>query len=376
MTAAIDYSEFAALMNGRARRERTPVTALFEITPACNLRCKFCYVAIEPYKGPYLATAQVIQVLDILQRAGILWLSLTGGEIFSRRDFPEIYRAAISRGFLVTLFSNATMVTEAHAELLRELPPFGVEVSMYGADAEHYEGTTGIPGSFARFERGIRLLKDAGVQLLLKTPLSTLTADHFEALDKYAAELGVQFKYDTGIDPRLTGNDEPTVYRIQPRQMPVLTDAIHRYKFGTSRAAGPLPECEVTATDRDGPDFGKELYYCGAGRVGLFIDALGQASHCVIDREPAFPILEMPWEELWARMGAWVTQPLPPEAPCSGCGLRSGCQNCPARSRLATGSSYLKDTYHCDVTHILHELEPAVHPDYRAIGRELAGCVR
>ncbi len=375
MTAvAIDYHDFAAITNGRARRERTPVTALFELTPACNLRCKFCYVAIEPYKGPYLGTAQVIQVLDTLQRAGVLWLSLTGGEIFSRRDFPEIYRAAVARGFLITLFSNATMATAEHAALLSELPPFGVEVSIYGADAEHYEGTTGIPGSFARFERGIRLLRDAGVELLLKTPLSTLTADHFEALDAYAANLGVQFKYDMSIDPRLSGNDQPTIYRIEPRQIPVLADAIHRHRTGKPRVKGPLPECEVT--DPDGADFSKELYYCGAGRVGLFIDALGQASHCVIDREPNYPILEMPWEDLWARMGAWVTQPLPPEAPCSGCGLRSGCQNCPARSRLATGSSYLKDTYHCDVTHVLNDLEPAMHPDYRSMGRELAGCVR
>lgn len=373
--AVIDYGEFTAMTSGRARRDRTPVTALFELTPACNLRCKFCYVAIEPYKGPYLATAQVIQVLDVLQRAGVLWLSLTGGEIFSRRDFAEIYRAAIARGFLVTLFTNATMATEEHAALLAELPPFGVEVSIYGADKEHYEGTTGIPGSFARFERGIRLLRSAGVELILKTPLSTLTADHYEALDRYAADVGAAFKYDTGIDPRLTGNDEPTIYRIQPRELTALRKSISDYEAKKARPKGPLPECDVIP-EGIGSDAANELYYCGAGRVALFIDALGQASHCVIDRDPSFPILEMPWEELWARMGAWVTQPLPAEAPCSGCGLRSGCQNCPARSRLATGSSYLKDTYHCDVTHVINDLEPAVHPDYRAIGRELAGCVR
>ena len=374
MIETIPYAEFPGVIHGRARRNRTPVSALFEITPACNLRCKFCYVAIEPYKGPYMDTASVIRVLDVLERAGILWLSLTGGEIFSRRDFPAIYRAAKERGFLITLFTNATMTTERHRDLLREDPPFGVEVSIYGADAAHYEATTGIPGSFARFERGVRLLLESGVKLLLKTPLSTLTEDHFEALDGYAARLGVPFKYDMSIDPRLSGNEQPTVYRIASKKVPALSEAINRYKYGTARPAAPLPECEIT--DEEGPDFGKELYYCGAGRVALFIDALGNASHCVIDRTPSFPILEMSWSELWKQMGDWVTQPMPADAPCAGCGLRSGCQNCPARSRLATGSPYLKDTYHCDVTHYRHGLEPAQHPDYRAIGRELAGCVR
>jgi len=122
------------------------------------------------------------------------------------------------------------------------------------------------------------------------------------------------------------------------------------------------------------PGQSEQLYQCGAGRVGLFVDANGIASHCVIDRSPTFPILEMPWEELWTRMGEWVTQPLPGDAPCSGCSLRSGCENCPARSRLATGSPYLKDTYYCDITHERHGLPPAQHPDYRTYPRPVGAC--
>src|SRR3954469_17459740 len=137
----------------RPRRAGEPMQCLFELTPTCNLRCHFCYVALDPYAGPYLSTEQVCRVLDVLERAGVLFLTLTGGEIFSRRDFAEIYRHAKSKGFLVSLFTNATMVTEKIAQQLRDDPPFSIEVSLYGADAEHYEATTQIPGSFARFER-------------------------------------------------------------------------------------------------------------------------------------------------------------------------------------------------------------------------------
>jgi MoaA/NifB/PqqE/SkfB family radical SAM enzyme len=122
-------STFERRVVARARAERRPVWATFEITPACNLRCHFCYVALDPYKGPYLGTAQVRAVLDRLEAAGVLYLTLTGGEIFSRRDFPEIYRHARGKGLLVTLYSNATLVNERIAALLREEPPFSVEVS-------------------------------------------------------------------------------------------------------------------------------------------------------------------------------------------------------------------------------------------------------
>src|SRR5688500_8089924 len=174
----ISMDRFEERLGARARRERHPLSCLFEITPRCNLRCKFCYVALDPYEGPYLSTEQTCRVIDVIERAGVLWLTLTGGEVFSRRDFSAIYEYALSRGMLVTLYTNATMVTESVAQLLADRPPFSVEVSIYGADAEHYESTTQVPGSFARFERGVARLRAAGVPLLLKCPISTLTADH------------------------------------------------------------------------------------------------------------------------------------------------------------------------------------------------------
>lgn len=359
-----------------ARGERRPLNCLFELTPTCNLRCHFCYVAIDPYKGPYLSTAQVCQILDTIQKAGVLWLTLTGGEIFSRRDFPEIYRHAKKNGFLVQLFTNATMMNERLAEVFREDPPFLVEVSIYGHTKELYEATTQIPGSFARFERGIRMLRDCGVPVVLKTPMSTFTQDHLTAISEYARANGFKFKVDFTIDHRHDGDPTPTMYRITPRRIMQLGDELDVINGITPRsqraAAAPPPLVDCSATSPDART--NELYKCGAGRTGFFIDALGNVSHCVIDRSPTFQFFDMEWDELWARMGEWVTQPLPQDAPCSGCSLRAGCGSCPARSRLATGSPYLKDPYYCDVTHAAHGLEPAVHPDYRAVARTLGSC--
>jgi MoaA/NifB/PqqE/SkfB family radical SAM enzyme len=368
----IAYDEFRLRLLDKARRDRQPLGCLFEITPTCNLRCHFCYVALDPYKGPYLTTEQMRQVLDVIQRAGVLYLTLTGGEIFSRRDFEEIYRYALSKGLLVTLFSNATLVTPRIAAMLRKYPPLSMEVSIYGADATHYESTTGIPGSFARFERGVRLLCEAGVRLVLKHTVSTLSADHVPAVQSWAAGLGLPLRVSTALENRHDGGSQPSVYRIQPRAVKQLTDVLNRDAAIGGRG-GPLPECSMGGSE---PELEEKLYQCGAGKVAFFVDALGHASHCVLDREPSFPILEMEWRELWAAMGAWVNQPLPADAPCSGCSLRGGCHNCPARSRNATGSPYLKDTYHCDVTHAQYGLPPVRHPDYRAVARQLGACAR
>ena len=67
----LSMDRFEERLGVRARRERQPLSCLFEITPRCNLRCHFCYVALDPYQGPYLDTEQSRQVLDIVERAGV-----------------------------------------------------------------------------------------------------------------------------------------------------------------------------------------------------------------------------------------------------------------------------------------------------------------
>lgn len=344
--ADLSYSAYLSRVSERAVRAAHPVAATFEITPTCNLRCHFCYVALDPYKGPYLSTEQALRVLDTLQGAGVLMLTLTGGEVYSRRDFSTIYREARKRGFLVTIFTNATLIRAEDARLLAEEPPYAVEVSIYGADAEHYEAVTGIPGSFARFERGMQNLLDAGISPLMKHPVSTMTADHVAAIRQWCATRGLRHKFATELENRHDGGQTPSLYRIETRKVREIKDELYEARTGAKR---PLPLAECATVDEGSND--DRLYRCGAGRLSVFVDGLGNASHCVIDREPSFPILEMPWDELWARMLEWVNQPLPKDAPCSGCSLRAGCNNCPARARLATGSPYLRDGYQCEITH-------------------------
>lgn len=363
-------SEYVTTVAARGLSERYPTSCLFEITPACNLRCHFCYVALDPYRGPYLNLEQIGRVLDRLEEAGVLWLTFTGGEIFSRRDFLDIYAAARRRGFVVTLYTNATLATPELARALAVDPPQEVEVSIYGADAEHYEGTTGIRGSFEKFERGVLALRDAGLKVILKHTVSTLTDGHLPAIRAWSEKHGIPLKPGSVIENRHSGGNEPSLYRIEPRKVVALRDYLHEARNGTKRA-GPTSECSMVPEGSE-----EQLYRCGAGRLAFFVDALGQASHCVLDRQPSFPILDMPWDELWARMGDWVTQPLPKDAPCSGCDLRSSCDNCPARARLATGDPFLKDLYQCDITHAEHGLPPARTPSYTPGARPVGACAR
>ena len=109
------------------------------------------------------------RLLDEITEAGCLWLLYTGGEIFARKDFLDIYTYAKQKGLLIGLFTNGTLITPKIADHLAEWRPFMIEITLYGRTRETYEQLTGIPGSYDRCMRGIRLLMERGLPLALKT---------------------------------------------------------------------------------------------------------------------------------------------------------------------------------------------------------------
>jgi MoaA/NifB/PqqE/SkfB family radical SAM enzyme len=161
-----------ARMLKRARAERIPIAGGLELTARCNLRCIHCYHgpdACRPAEGTELSTADFQRIIDEVVEAGCLHVLLTGGEPMLRRDFPDIYRHARGSGTLVTVFTNATLVTDEHVTLFRDLPPAKVDVSIYGASRDTYEAVTGVQGSFARCLAGVERLVKAGIPTALKT---------------------------------------------------------------------------------------------------------------------------------------------------------------------------------------------------------------
>ena len=202
-----EYSRFSGLMHQKHAGKRAPVEVSIEVTHRCPLDCLHCYnnlpMSDSAARKAELSLAEHCQLLDQLQDAGCLWILYTGGEIFGRKDFPDIYMEAKKRGFLVTLFTNGTLISASIADMLAEWRPFAVEVTLYGATRETYEALTRVPGSYARCMRGIKLLKERGLPVKLKTVPTTINRHEVYEMKRLAEEdLGVEFKFDPLVNPR------------------------------------------------------------------------------------------------------------------------------------------------------------------------------
>src|SRR6266404_3411637 len=110
------YAEFGLAMNRLVISQRIAAIGTIEVTRRCPLECAHCYNNLpmddQQARSRELTYEELCGILDEMAEAGCLWLLFTGGEIFARRDFLDIYTYAKRKGFLVTLFTNGTLITE------------------------------------------------------------------------------------------------------------------------------------------------------------------------------------------------------------------------------------------------------------------------
>lgn len=142
---------------------RDPVSGAFELTVRCNLHCKMCLFRHDDsenadIRAKELTASQWIDMAKQVSSAGTGSLLITGGEPMFRPDFCEIWEGIYKQGFLIELYTNATLVTDKVMETLKKYPPHRLGVTIYGASRETYEKVCGNPDAFDKMMEGIKKL--------------------------------------------------------------------------------------------------------------------------------------------------------------------------------------------------------------------------
>jgi radical SAM protein with 4Fe4S-binding SPASM domain len=348
------YTEFSTIVHGRAETTRVPVNGTIEVTNRCPLECKHCYNNLP--MSDFVARARELtldeykRLLDELADLGCLWLLFSGGEIFARRDFLDIYAYAKRKGFLITLFTNGTMITERIADFLADLRPFTIEITLYGGTKETYENLTGIPGSYDRCMRGIDLLLERNLPLKLKTVAVSINKHEIPLMRQMAADRGVEFTFDAMINPRIDCSASPLSVRLRPSEIVELDldnpDRVSEWRrLARDHPSAPYLEGET-----------RQLYECGGGINSFAIDPYGDLSICVLSHVDKYNVRDGNFREGWenyllAVRRREVTRP----SKCLGCGIKSMCGMCAANGELENGDAESPVDFLCHVAHLRAE---------------------
>jgi MoaA/NifB/PqqE/SkfB family radical SAM enzyme len=182
--------------------DRLPMGAVYEATMRCNLHCEFCYVGdLLNIEGEWRQELTLEGLRKAFPERSGFQISLTGGEIFMRKDIMSVLDLFREKGYACGyLTTNGTIITEERAEALADLAAAGflkhISVSIDGP-GELHDVARGLKGTFERTTAGLRRLQAAArrKQAPLRVSINTTVAhETLEALDQMvdvAEELGV-----------------------------------------------------------------------------------------------------------------------------------------------------------------------------------------
>jgi radical SAM protein with 4Fe4S-binding SPASM domain len=283
-------------------------------------------------------------LLDEMTEAGCLWLLYTGGEILLRRDFLDIYTYARRKGLLVTLFTNGTLLTPKIVDRLAHGRPFSIEITLYGRTKETYERITRIPGSFEKCLRGIDLLIQHKLPLKLKTMALTINKHELGDIRKFAEdELGVEFKFDAMISPRLDTSPHPLAVRLSPEEIVALDLQDSR------RMTEWMDFCQKF---KGPPEARDELYSCGGGVHAFAVDPYGRMTVCPFSQTDAYDLVSGTFSEGWAHLKSVRDRKALRQTKCSRCEIKAMCGMCPANGELENRDAEEPVDFLCRVAHL------------------------
>ena len=345
------YGDWSLEVHQRLSGKRVPIGGSIEVTQRCNNKCVHCYnnLAAGDKKAleKELSLVEHFRIIDELVDFGCLWLLFTGGEIFLRNDFLDIYTYAKQKGILITLFTNGTLITPNIADYLAQFPPFAIEITLYGNTRKTYESITGIPGSYDRCMNGIHLLMDRHLPLKLKTMAIAQNKHEIFDMKRFVEkELELDFKFDAMVNPRLDCSQSPLEVRLTPQEIVELdledSNRVAEWKQFAARFNKPVVN----------PNKVDKLYQCGGGEQSFAIDPFGRLSACVLSGN-TYDLRKGGFKEGWEKYLFSLRQKkITRTTKCSNCQIKSMCGMCPANSELECRDAEAPVDFLCEVAHL------------------------
>ncbi len=365
---ALSYADFSLDIMANSIAKHIPVAGLFELTARCNFRCKMCYICgMEDHSTlikSELTADQWIELGRQARDAGMLFLTLTGGEIFIRKDFWQIYEALTQMGLIITLFTNASLLTDEMIERLAELPPLKVSVSIYGSNPTTYGNVTGHPEAYQKVIDNIRKLTDAGIKVHLKTTVLKYNSDEYDQILELAQSTGHNLDIVNYISPRREGTgSDPLANRLSPQELANYElRAFPPLKPDDSRNTG-IKTPRVTTDDimtsehlqknlwaalANKPTGKKYAFRCAAGRGTFWISWEGKLFPCGLLCDIVSEPLKIGFEESWHDI-IKKCEDVPISSECENCASYANCMTCPARRKVETGEYTSPPAYLCEL---------------------------
>ncbi len=313
--------------------KKRPLSGLSaELTRRCNFKCGQCYCAnpIKPYNPEEeLRTDEWIRIFEQYADEQGLFLTLTGGEPLLRKDFKTLWRFLKQKGFLISLFTNGSLIDEKMVDFLAEWTPYELSITLYGASDETYERVTGHKNMFTRIMSTLEILSETGIPLEVKGVFTRLNIDDFDQVKSIGEQYCDLFRWDVDLIGAFPcSSNKVQDIRLSPEECVELEA---RVRIRNQELLNRIKNWQPAAP----PNGKRSAFTCNIGKSSAYIDCYGGMHPCLPLESVSYDLRQGSLEEGWHEAIPKMIRdfPLAP-GPCQTCDAFELCGQCVAFALL------------------------------------------
>lgn len=361
----------------------TPRKVDIEITPRCNLRCKYCcHFTSEGDVSRELGFDEWDQFFTECGENGVMNVHLSGGEPFIRKDILDILQSIINNKMRFGCNTNGNYITEEVADFIANSKRCnGMQVSLDGHNAETHDALRGN-GSFDKAVAAIRIMHSKGIKVGIRVTIHKNNVYHLtEIADFILNDLGVPSFGTNSVEHLglMKDNHEGIELNVDEysHAMQLLLDITNKYGNVVHATAGPLADARmwqrmIDAVESENEPFSGcgTLNSCGCVGNSISLRADGYYVPCnQIDGEVIGRMNHDTLVDVWQKSKGLntfrerSTISLSNFDKCNGCEYKPYCRGgCPATISALEGDLYKPSTIDCLKTFLEHGgVMPQIH---------------
>lgn len=303
---------------------RAPVNLTWEVTLACNLRCRHCLSASGVPAARELSTAEALDLVEQLHEASVFQVNFGGGEPLLRPDFEDILAACHRRGIVTCISTNGLLLDARRVERLSASGLVAVQVSLDGAHRLTCDALRGA-GTYHRALAALRLLGRSPIPTSVNTVLTGGNASEIPELHRLAESLGVSLRVS-----RFRPSGRGTLHweELRPSAEQLLSFSQWLAASGDVRTGDSF--FSLTPQERQGLG----LNLCGAAKLTCCVGPEGGVYPCAFLQSPEFQagsLRDAPFQEIWEGSAVFASFRGLRIRSCEACGRFDQCHGgCPA----------------------------------------------
>ena len=155
--------------------------AVWEVTEACNLRCKHCHATSDQASPDELTTKEGMKFISELSRLrNFQMLVFSGGEPLMRPDIDELLLFSKKKGLITVIASNGTLIDAKRVLELKKLGVKGIALSLDSTEPSIHNEIRRNSNAFNLVLKAIEECKKAGIVVQINF---TAMKDNLDSLE-------------------------------------------------------------------------------------------------------------------------------------------------------------------------------------------------